>query len=354
MTTNRRACADRRATYADSEVADIQKQLGERRLEVQRIQDLVDQAHAEKDAAHRACSAGIASAKTQMDRLKIEIVALRHAEAEPDGGSVEAALYDENSVDAVPSPLAEAQADAAEDLKHENHYALRMEARKLRHDLSKWKHQAEVLEAERPKQNDEIARLKVELTHLHEVLESTRHAVKHQEVDQTLQQADNPGKNAAGTIKLFAGGHGRVEALAERGIRERTEKRNEDMCAKAKQLTNIVAAQQLLIQRLEKQLVFDGGLLERKTAKLADESTRQKGLKTVMRKCSDEAVFLALRGPVMAPARKKRTMPKQMQRSDLFFDDPQDEFQSRHAEQAASERAPPMPRAESVPLLPRI
>lgn len=241
------------------------------------------------------------------------------------------------------SPQAIAQAEVEEELQHEKCDALRTEARKLRHELSKWKHQAETFEGERPKQEDEIVRMKVDLTHTLEVLESTRHAVKHHEVEQTLQRVpdqDSP-KGKLGHVKLLSGGHGAVEAMAERGIRERTERRNEELFGKARQLTNIVAAQQLLIQRLEKQLIFEEGVLERKTAKLTDESSRQKGLKTVLRKCSDEAVFLSLRAPSVVRKKKGLTKPTA---ADLFLGD----------QANADKGRPRMPKADSSPLLPRI
>lgn len=343
ISSHANASTDAREACTNVEVAEIQKRLGERQLEVQHIQQLIENTHAEQDAAHRACAAGIVSAKTQMDRLKGEIAAARQAQVDCENNVVSRDTDDNVMGAAAVSPMAEAHAVAEGDFERESFQALRMEARKLRHDLSKWKHQAEVLEAERPKQNDELARLKVELTHILEVLESTRHAVKHQEVDQTLQHVDSPSKSMVGSVKLLSGGHSRVEALAEKSIRQRTERRNEDLFAKAKQLTNIVAAQQLLIHRLEKQLIFEEGVLERKNAKLADESTRQKGLKTVMRKCSDEAVFMALRGPVMVPARKKRPMTKRAPGNDLL-----------DGQQATGETSPSVSRSESVPLLPRI
>merc|ERR1719221_2198915 len=121
--------------------------------------------------------------------------------------------------------------------------ALLLEARGLRHELIKWQHQAEELEARAPGQDAEIVRLKAELTHISDILESTRHAVRHHMVEQSIQDAAAQQRRSGNTkggkgfdvgVPLYAGGHGNVEAAAERIVRERAEDRNSQLSSKAK------------------------------------------------------------------------------------------------------------------------
>jgi len=62
-------------------------------------------------------------------------------------------------------------------------------------------------------------------------------------------------------------------------------------------LTGVVASQQLLIQRLEKTVLKEEGLLEQRDAQLADESRRHLRLKGALRRRSDQAVAQALGWP---------------------------------------------------------
>merc|ERR1711920_1089862 len=125
----------------------------------------------------------------------------------------------------------------------------------------------ECIEGKRPRQEEEIVRLKAALTHTLDILSSTHHALRHQEVEQEFQRAavmDDADAIVRGEVPLHGGGHGNIEAQAERHVRESVEDKNIRLSGKAKRLSGVVAAQQLLIQRLEKQLLQDEQQLERK------------------------------------------------------------------------------------------
>merc|ERR1719220_2005377 len=70
---------------------------------------------------------------------------------------------------------------------------------------------------------------------------------------------------------LQTGGHHSIEAKAERCVRERTEDRAGVLSGKAQKLMSVVSSQQLLIQRLEKQLVKEEDLLEQREKQLVKE-----------------------------------------------------------------------------------
>merc|ERR1712083_786481 len=102
-----------------------------------------------------------------------------------------------------------------------------------------------------------------------DVIDSTRNTVRHHEVEQKLRDVvpigSSDGERSAGDrLPLHGGGHGSVEAKAERIIRERTEQQNSGLSSKAKKLTRVVSAQQLAIQRLEKQLLKEESVLDQK------------------------------------------------------------------------------------------
>merc|ERR1711939_1304428 len=128
-----------------------------------------------------------------------------------------------------------------------------------------------------------------ELTHTLDILTSTQHAVKHHEVEKEFRQAEasppvpeSDCGDAVGEVPLLGGGHGCVEAHAERLVREGIEGKNVRLSGKAKRLSGVVAAQQLLIQRLEKQL--------QKEEQLRSQGGRVSQLKSIVRKHSDARV----------------------------------------------------------------
>uniref|UniRef100_A0A7S2G794 Uncharacterized protein n=1 Tax=Alexandrium andersonii TaxID=327968 RepID=A0A7S2G794_9DINO len=194
--------------------------------------------------------------------------------------------------------------------------ALRMESRLMRHELSKWRHQADSLEAERTGQEREIVYLKAQLAHARDVLDSTRHAVKHHEVERKLREVsllplpvDTSGASDIRDLRLLQGGDlsklmlntnkGAIEAKAERAIRERTEERAGSLSIKAQRLMGVVSSQQLLIQRLEKQLIKDEDALEQREWQLADAAKQRKRLKGALRQRSDDLVAAAVGVPGM-------------------------------------------------------
>jgi len=396
------------------EAADLMaehRRLNEKRAELNRLQDLLAKANAEKEAAQRGCAVGIVAARAQMGRLRSELATVRKANedvllagdiVEPDTQEQEShniapddyldycqatastlASGDQDahaaiaefmeaqvnvnidepaqssfgpfdvktdvgtdderwhrvSVDiainrredmyqvtfathhaplqhALDEPDAltdEAEQDVDEDSlqapQHAvdpsvQHQQLQLEVRTLRHELSKWRHQAEWLEKSTPQEEDQIVRMKAELTHTIDILESTRHAAMHHEVERDIQKratatggySQAHGGGNAG-VPLFNGGHGGVEAQAERGIRERMEQKNQHMSGKAKQLMSIACSQQLLVQRLEKALVKEEGNLGKKDARLSFESDKHQKLKESLRRCSNDAVAAALGVP---------------------------------------------------------
>eukprot|EP00927_Polykrikos_kofoidii_P028709 TRINITY_DN24992_c0_g1_i1.p1 TRINITY_DN24992_c0_g1~~TRINITY_DN24992_c0_g1_i1.p1 ORF type:complete len:557 (-),score=124.36 TRINITY_DN24992_c0_g1_i1:59-1687(-) len=174
---------------------------------------------------------------------------------------------------------------------------MQLQVRALRHELLRWQHQAELLERDNPVKENDIVRLKAELTHTTDILESTRNAIQHNEVDRELRRNAEASPQPAQGVPLLGGGHGGVEVKAERGIRQRCEQRNAELSSKAKQLMNITASQQLLVQRLEKALLYEEGELEQKAIRLSQEKGRKQQLKDLLRRRSDDAVASALGVP---------------------------------------------------------
>jgi hypothetical protein len=266
-------------TEAD-ECAALQIQLDAKRLECSKIQAALDQAIAGKAAAHEAGLAGIKAAKAKLEQLRAELVAVRRWRDARTGFVVE-------SEDGAVGPQAPEMSEEAKTQAKTQQVAVRS----LRHELARWKHQVELIEAKRPRQEDEIIRLKAEVTHTLDILTSTQHAVKHHEVEREFQNPvpENEGVDN-GEVPLLGGGHACVEAHAERLVREGIEDKNVRLSGKAKRLTGVVAAQQLLIQRLEKQLLQEEQHLEQKDEHLRFQDSRVSQLKVLSRKQSDAHV----------------------------------------------------------------
>merc|ERR1711939_247892 len=151
-----------------------------------------------------------------------------------------------------------------------------------------------------------------ELTHTLDILTSTQHAVKHHEVEKEFRQAEasppvpeSDCGDAVGEVPLLGGGHGCVEAHAERLVREGIEGKNVRLSGKAKRLSGVVAAQQLLIQRLEKQLLKEEHHLEQKDEQLRSQGGRVSQLKAIARKHSDARVAKMLGVAAEQPNRRK-------------------------------------------------
>jgi len=278
------------------ECTKLQMRLEAKRIECSQHEAALAQAQADKAEVQKAGLSGITAAKTQMTRLRSELVAVRQWRDAHTGDS-----------QLVPDPVA---SDADEERKAQVK-AKQLEARSLRHELSRWRHQVEILEAKLPRQEDEIVRLKDELTHTLEVLTSTQYAVKHRKVDREFQQgtalpqSPSSSGDANGQVPLRGGGHGTIEAHAERLIREGVEAKNERLSGKAKKLSGVVAAQQLLIQRLEKQVLKEEKLLDHKDERLHEQAGRAAQLKLKVRKNSDSHVAKMLGVAAQQPNRQK-------------------------------------------------
>lgn len=257
--------------------------------------------------------AGIGAARVQMVRMQAELAAARQSQAR----AAAAALG--NSADAATGP---GPGPAEADEERGRCRALQLQARSLRHELAKWRHQADVLSSERPNREAEIASMKEELSRTCDVLESTRSAARHAEVDTTppllwpskarsltsLEQRQEP-EAAATALPLSGAAQTCIEALCERTVREKVEKKNEMMAAKARRLMAILAAQHLLVQRLEKQLLKEEGGLDHRGAQLAHQAQRHRQLKGLLRRRSDDAVAAALGMP------RSSSMPRPRARS---------------------------------------
>lgn len=309
------------------EVSALQQRLEGKRATCQQIREQLSVASAERDATKNACTAGINAARTQMVRMRAELAAARclqfaaAAASEPSNSVADEAG---TTTTAVALATVDSRADAEEE--HGRRQSLQLKARTLRYELGRLQHQIDALTAERPKQEAEMVRLKAELTHSCDILESTRSAARHAEVDlelspptampssfkarSPLSPAHGAAETAVAAVPLSGGGHGCVEALAERSIRERTEVKNELLAAKSKRLTGILSAQHLLIERLERQLIKEEGALDMKGSQLLHESRRHTQLKGALRRRSDDAVAVALGVPGLAtssPPRHGRT-----------------------------------------------
>mmetsp|Transcript_35193 Transcript_35193/g.64265 ORF Transcript_35193/g.64265 Transcript_35193/m.64265 type:complete len:377 (+) Transcript_35193:103-1233(+) len=315
------------------------QRLAERLKEKEELQKELKKAQEDKKGAHKAGIAGIAAAKQQMAQLRAELALLESIAGGPDVADPSNAsdksqatersnLADslasnegeedeedrprpsadrsERSAAAIADKSAGAAEPSSEELeKHldphvmeeerERRHALQLQVRALRHALARWKHQFELLSAAREPQETEIVSLKADLTHTLDVLESTRHAVQHHLVDREMQgsQVAETG-HMSGKVPLYEGGHGCVEVSAEQRIRERTEDRNVRLTTKSKKLTNIAAAQQLLIQRLEKQVLKEERQLQQKEAQLVNERQQVMMMQALLRQRSDTFVMDAL------------------------------------------------------------
>jgi len=251
--------------------------------------------------ARKSVLAGIAAGRKQMEIIRSELLAARRwveehqspdALASDDAGSVGAEISGTESPSAVRSVPAESLSQEAK----MNLKTLQVRAREYRHHLNSFKHQVELHEAKRPRQEDEIVSLKAELSNTLEVFASTQHAVKHHEVERDFQSSvqgppmdpDSPD-NQKFAVALHGGGHGTTEALLERHIRERAEGRNVRLSGKAKRLGGVVASQDLLIQRLEKQVLNEEHMLEQKDRELMYGAQDISVLKKMVRTCSDSA-----------------------------------------------------------------
>lgn len=291
-------------TEAD-ECAELQQRLDARRAECAQLKEALAQVNNNKAVAQEACLFGIRAAKSQMGQLRLELLAVKKWRSS--NNEVGGEPLAPGAADAEAAKALEASEDEDVELK-QRAKEMQQQVRAIRHELARWKHQVDSIEAKRPKQEEEIVRLKGELTHTLDVLTSTQHAVKHHEVEREFnlaqeQQKENECKDL-GDVPLHGGGHGCVEAQAERLVREGIEDKNIRLSGKAKRLSGVVAAQQLLIQRLEKQVLMEERDVEQKDEQLNFHASKISHLKTQVRKHSNAHVAKMMGVAAEQPNRK--------------------------------------------------
>lgn len=281
------------------EQGSLQRRLTDRRAEVERLRIRVSETTAARDAARQSGAAGIAAAQRQMMRMRAEL---------------DAVSMDSRSMDGESAGLARTRTPVSKEVTEvdrERRLALQAEVRTLRHELSRWKHDAESLEAARPQHEKELAAAKADLVTVKDVLESTRHESKHHELETELCRLHQSRdfSQSIQEVPLRGGGHGNVTAMAEQHIRERAESTADHLSAKMQNLSKIASAQQLAIQRAERQLLRGEHLLEQREATLASEDQRGARLKNALRRRSDDMVSKALGWPTGPPLRKSSSVP---------------------------------------------
>lgn len=291
-------------TEAD-ECAELQQRLDARRAECSQLKEALAQVNNNKAVAQEACLYGIRAAKSQMEQLRSELLAVKNWRSSNNEVGGEPLAPGAADTDADPAKASE---DEDVELK-QRAKEMQQQVRAVRHELARWRHQVDSIEAKRPKQEDEIVRLKGELTHTLDVLTSTQHAVKHHEVEREFnlaqeQSNENEGKDP-GDVPLHGGGHGCVEAQAERLVREGIEEKNIRLSGKSKRLSGVVAAQQLLIQRLEKQVLMEERDVEQKDEQLNFHASKISHLKIQVRKHSNAHVAKMMGVAAEQPNRRK-------------------------------------------------
>lgn len=280
------------------ELATLRDRLTDRQAMCQQLEEQVAAARAEQAAVQQSSVAGIEAARIQMMRMWRELAALRQQQ------QARLATDDRSPASDVEGKAADLPPGTEPDEDGGERQALQLQARALRHELSKWDHQVKSMEADAPRQAAEIEQLKAQLTHAQDVVESTKNAISHQYIEREKaelaqsskelgQIEESDGKDKA-PVPLHGGGHANIEATAERSIREQAEARNEALASKARRLTGVARAQQTAIQRLERDLMKLESDHEQREVQLAAESRRKSHLKGALRRCSDDIVAMAL------------------------------------------------------------
>jgi len=282
-------------TSDEAHVDLLQQEVALRRAACEQLRARLDACRQEKEATQKSCLGGLEAAQAQMSRMREELQRLRQNSQEEGAGEMPARVMDE---------------DEARSLRERR----QLEARSLRYELTKWKHRASILESHRPREEAEVAQLKAELLHAQDVLESTRHAVRHLEVE-TAQAADKDvvpleerlklDKNGLPVGEAKKQGKGNVQAWAERQVREKAEETGHKLSMKARRLSSVVLAQHLLVQRLEKQVLKEEGLLEQQEQRLAGESKLHLRLRVALRQRSDEIVVEKVLGKTIQRPKQK-------------------------------------------------
>eukprot|EP00434_Breviolum_minutum_P004111 symbB.v1.2.003622.t1/scaffold203.1/size271217/14 len=250
----------------------LRRELEIKRQSCQKLQKRLEMTRQEKETVTQSCLAGVEAAQMQMMQMREELEMLKEAPSKDEETQLQGSPKDDEEV-------------AWRQLKL-------LECRNLRHDLSKWRHQVATLESKRPDDEVEVRRLKAE-----DVLESTRHAVRHLEVEQHMGETVEDDE-----VELPAQS---TEVLVERHVREKAEERGSQLARKAKRLAQVLLAQRLLIQRLEKQLLIEQSQLEQRELRLAGEEKLHLRLKVALRQRSDEIVVDRILGKLSIPRKEK-------------------------------------------------
>eukprot|EP00747_Dinoflagellata_sp_TGD_P181466 gnl/TRDRNA2_/TRDRNA2_35318_c0_seq1.p1 gnl/TRDRNA2_/TRDRNA2_35318_c0~~gnl/TRDRNA2_/TRDRNA2_35318_c0_seq1.p1 ORF type:complete len:323 (-),score=76.63 gnl/TRDRNA2_/TRDRNA2_35318_c0_seq1:88-1056(-) len=292
----------------DAAEAQLRRRLADKLAECERLRNQVAELKVQRDATHQSGIAGIAAARTHMLQLTNELYEVRRvlsgATGDAEQDTAEDGTYQGSSV-IDPTNVGPGLTDD----EKEKQRVLNLQVRRLRHEVARWRHEVEVLEAGRPQQEDEIVQQKAELTHVLDVLESTRHAVRHLEVERDMRPRDisliggEPGAEIAPTSGMS------IHAIAERNIRERCEMKNSRLSEAAKKLADIMAAQQLHIQRLEKQLLKEERELGQKDTQIIGHAHRTNELKGALRRHSDDVIATSLGFPTADGGRRAASMP---------------------------------------------
>lgn len=259
----------------------LEERLAAQRAANEELQLRIQATLAEKQIADDACLAGIEAARKQMERLRAELKFLQ---------SFQDKFDEAYPTRTISSPKTESEEE------RQRRQTLQTQARTLRSDLSKWRHQVEMLEAERPQQEQEIDSLKTELSHSKDILETTRHASRHLEVERAWHE----GTYDASTADAKGAGIGGVEARAEKRAREMAEERSVELSAKVKRLSSVLLAQQMLIQRLQKTISKEEAILEKFEFQLSGEAKQNQRLKGALRQRSDDIVVSTLFGKLIS------------------------------------------------------
>jgi len=300
-----------RAVSEVEEVLGLQQRLDAKKAECIQLQATLAQVSARKLAARQVGLLGIKTAKEHMEKLRSELLAAKRwigMQQSPEAKADESGEVDEETLrPAAPN-------DGLSEEEKMRQRRLQVQVRELQHVLARCKHEFELHEAKRPKQEYEIVALKAELTHTLDIWASTQHAVKHHEIEREFQRLDH-GPSMDGSVdphhvSLHGGGHGSIEAHAERRVREKVEDRNINLSGKAKRLTGVVAAQQLLIQRLQKQVLYEEHLLEFKDRQLLHDDQDISQLRSVVRKHSDAYIAGRLGISPTIPVRRSASAPR--------------------------------------------
>eukprot|EP00928_Gymnodinium_smaydae_P011112 TRINITY_DN14141_c2_g1_i1.p1 TRINITY_DN14141_c2_g1~~TRINITY_DN14141_c2_g1_i1.p1 ORF type:complete len:392 (-),score=121.03 TRINITY_DN14141_c2_g1_i1:132-1220(-) len=302
------------------ELAEWNHKLAEKQMEVARLKEQLALSLAEKEAVQKAFGAGARSATAQMARLREELDAVKASTAAATSPALEDGISEADgaeqddvvaatSEEEVANPEAQEDAQVREMLEPELPQGSREDllqlVRSLRSELARQRHEAEKLKADQPMQEEEIARLRAELTHTADVLDSTKQAARRHEADRHMAaQGYPPAPVVKSQVPLLNGGHLGVEVRAERGLRERTEKHTQQMARRAKELASMLASQRSMVQRLEKALEDEEFELQQKDVKLVHAAQHKAHLKSRLRNRSDDAVAAALG----IPGARKRVM----------------------------------------------